>query len=383
MLDKTIVIIPSLDPDEHLVQTVEGLKAAGFNRFVLVDDGSDEEHKKNFPEPSDSVAVLHHEKNKGKGAALKTAFSYIAENLPDAKYMVTVDGDGQHAPLDAKKCIEALGDNENLCILGARSFKEDNVPLRSKMGNTITLFVFHKLCGIKISDTQTGLRAFSTALIPALLRIEGDRFEYETNMLLKFKQNGVEIGEVPIETVYIEENHASHFRTVQDSFLVYKFILSYVLSSAISFIVDISLFAILLKIFTKSGITGPAFALFGKEMTLVQFFATAIARAVSSIVNYTINKKKVFTYEKADEQKKDNTIFKYYALAIPQMFVSAFSVTLLVRLLHIPAEATFVTTLLKVCVDVIIFLVNYRVQRSWVFANRPSDNKELGGKNNE
>jgi putative flippase GtrA len=202
-------------------------------------------------------------------------------------------------------------------------------------------------------------------------------------MLLKFKQNGVEIGEVPIETVYIEENHASHFRTVQDSFLVYKFILSYLLSSVISFIVDISLFAILLKIFTKSGLTGPAFALFGKEMTLVQFFATAIARAVSSIVNYTINKKKVFTYEKADEQKKDNTIFKYYALAIPQMFVSAFSVTLLVRLLHIPAEATFITTLLKVCVDVIIFLVNYRVQRSWVFANRPSDNKEIGGKNNE
>ena len=379
MMDKTIVIIPSLDPDEHLAQTVEGLKAAGFSRFVLVDDGSDEEHKKNFPEPTDSVIVLRHEKNKGKGAALKTAFAYIAENLPDAEYMVTVDGDGQHAPLDAKKCVEAVGDDKNLCILGARCFKEDNVPLRSKMGNNITLFVFHKLCGIHISDTQTGLRAFSTALIPELLKIEGERFEYETNMLLKFKQNGVKIDEVPIETVYIEENHASHFRTVQDSFLVYKFILAYVASSAISFLVDITIFAIALKILTTVGFTGPTFSLFGKSMTLVQFFATVIARVISSIVNYTINKKKVFTYEKKDEKQKDNTIFKYYALAIPQMFVSAFAVTSLVRLLPIPDGATFITTLLKIVVDTIIFFVNYRIQRSWVFANKASKINETDG----
>ena len=376
MLDKTIVIIPSLDPDEHLCQTVDGLKEAGFTRFVLVDDGSDEEHKKNFPEPSDSVFVLHHEVNKGKGAALKTAFSYIAENIKGAKYMVTVDGDGQHAPLDAKKCVEAVGDNENVCVLGARSFKEENVPLRSKLGNNITLFVFHKLCGIHVSDTQTGLRAFSTALIPQLLKIEGERFDYETNMLLKFKQNGVELSEVTIETVYIEENHASHFRTVQDSILVYRFILSYVASSAISFLADISLFAIILKLLTKFNIGAIAFSLFGKEMTLVQFIATACARTVSSIVNYTINRKKVFTYEKTDKTKKDNTVLKYYALAIPQMFVSAFGVTTLVRVFSLPADATIITTLLKICVDTIIFLVNYRVQRSWVFANKKNKDGE-------
>lgn len=371
MLNKTIVIIPSLDPDEHLKETVEGLKSFGFTRFVLVDDGSKEENKKNFPDPTDDIVVLHHEVNKGKGAGLKTAFAYIKENLKDAKYMVTVDGDGQHAPADAKKCVEALGDNENQCILGARCFSQDNVPLRSKIGNNITLFVFHKLCGIQISDTQTGLRAFPTALIPLLLNIEGERFEYETNMLLKFKQRGVEINEVPIETVYIEENHASHFRTIQDSFLVYKFILAYVLSSAISFVVDISFFAIFLKIFTKTSLTG-SISIFGKEILLVQFFATACARLISSLVNYNINKHKVFDYEGENKEGKDNTLLKYYALAIPQMFVSAFAVTILVRVLSIPATATFLTTLIKVCVDTIIFLVNYRVQRVWVFADKPS-----------
>lgn len=381
MLNSTIVIIPSLDPDEHLKETVEGLKAAGFSRFVLVDDGSSEENKKNFPEPTDNIVVLHHEVNKGKGAGLKTAFAYIKENLSDAKYMVTVDGDGQHAPADAKKCVEALGDNKNQVILGARCFSQDNVPLRSKLGNNITLFVFHKLCGIKISDTQTGLRAFPTELIPSLLSIEGERFEYETNMLLKFKQRGIEINEVPIETVYIEENHASHFRTVQDSFLVYKFILAYVASSAISFIIDISFFAIFLKIFTKASITG-SFVLFGKEILLVSFFATVCARIISSLVNYTINKKKVFDYEDGD--KNNHTLLKYYALAIPQMFVSAFSVTILTKLLGISPSATFLTTLIKVCVDTIIFLVNYRVQRVWVFADKPSDKIKIDGdENNE
>ena len=121
MLDKTIVIIPSLDPDEHLVQTVEGLKAAGFKRFVLVDDGSDEEHKKNFPEPSDSIAVLHHEKNKGKGAALKTAFSYIAETLPDAKYMVTVDGDGQHDVNCVENIITPIRGGVSL-VIGSKQY---------------------------------------------------------------------------------------------------------------------------------------------------------------------------------------------------------------------------------------------------------------------
>ncbi|MBR5992095.1 MAG: GtrA family protein, partial [Clostridia bacterium] len=165
----------------------------------------------------------------------------------------------------------------------------------------------------------------------------------------------------------------------QDSFLVYKFILAYVASSAISFLVDITIFAIALKILTTVGFTGPAFSLFGKNMTLVQFFATVIARENSSIVNYTLNKKKVFTYEKKDKKQKDNTIFKYYALAIPQMFVSAFAVTSLVRLLPIPDGATFITTLLKIVVDTIIFFVNYRIQRSWVFANKASKINETDG----
>lgn len=371
MLNSTIVIIPSLDPDEHLKETVEGLKAAGFSRFVLVDDGSSKENKKNFPEPTEDIVVLHHEVNRGKGAGLKTAFAYIQENLPDAKYMVTVDGDGQHAPADAKKCVEALKDNKSQVILGARCFSQDNVPLRSKLGNNITLFVFHKLCGIQISDTQTGLRAFPTELIPTLLKIEGERFEYETNMLLKFKQRGVEINEVPIETVYIEENHTSHFRTVQDSFLVYKFILAYIASSAISFIIDISLFAVFQKLFTKLSIAG-TFSLFGQKYTMIKLFATACARLISSLVNYNINKHKVFDYEGEEKDKNDHTLLKYYALAIPQMFISAFAVTILTSVSGIADERTFLTTLIKVCVDVIIFLVNYRVQRVWVFADKPA-----------
>ncbi|MBQ0014301.1 MAG: bifunctional glycosyltransferase family 2/GtrA family protein [Oscillospiraceae bacterium] len=362
MLKSTVVIIPSLNPDEHLKETIAGLKEAGFRAFIIVDDGSDDEHQQYFPEKANDTVVLHHETNLGKGAALKTAFKYIEETTKNIKYMVTVDGDGQHAPEDAKKCVEALGNNTNAVVLGARCFKEDNVPLRSKIGNNITLFVFHKLCGIKISDTQTGLRAFSTALIPSLLTIEGDRFEYETNMLLKFKQRGVEILEVPIQTVYIEENHASHFRTVQDSFLVYKFILAYVASSAISFIVDVALFHLLCKVFAFLPVT---------QMT---FLATGIARLFSSLLNYNLNKRKVFDYEDPEEKKKDHTLIKYYALAIPQMCISASLVTLIVYFLP---KLAAIETLIKIIVDAIIFLVNYRVQRVWVFTSAPASNDSI------
>ena len=78
----------------------------------------------------------------------------------------------------------------------------------------MTSWVFKVLCGMEISDTQTGLRAFPVSLLPLLLSVKGDRFEYETNMLLKFRQCGVKIKEVPIETVYIEENATSHFRPI-------------------------------------------------------------------------------------------------------------------------------------------------------------------------
>ena len=349
------VIIPSLNPDEKLKKTVCGMLEAGFERIIIVNDGSDKEHIDNFPHSNENITVIHRRQNHGKGAALKVAFRHILRNCPDAAGVVTVDGDGQHSPSDAAACAEALAGIGKGAVLGCRDFSGEDVPKRSRMGNHMTSWVFKVLCGMKISDTQTGLRAFPVSLLPMLLSVKGDRFEYETNMLLKFRQCGVEIKEVPIETVYIEENATSHFRPIQDSLRIYRFILVYILSSAVSFIADLSVFYLVLKLL--GGVLGKWAAL----------GATAAARAISSIINYNINRTKVFNAD----SKSRGKLLRYYALAIPQMFVSAGLVTLIS---HSLKAAPFLATVIKLIVDTVIFFVNYRIQQTWVFAEHGENN---------
>ncbi len=356
MFENIIIVIPSLNPDEKLGSTVAGLKDAGFQNILVINDGSDEEHLSFFPK-DDEVILLHHRMNRGKGAALKSAFRYIKNNMPNIEGIVTVDGDGQHRPKDVAKCVEALDVTKKTAVLGCRDFSLPEVPARSRFGNRTTSLVFRLLCGIKISDTQTGLRAFSRKLLPLLCKIEGERFEYETNMLLKFKSQGIEFSEVGIETVYIDENRTSHFHAIKDSIRVYSFILSFVLSSAISFIADISIFYLLAKLL--GSVLGGA----------AELVATLGARIISSLINFSINKKKVFTNKSATAP----TLLKYYALAIPQMLISALSVTGLSLLFKANAEGA---TLIKVVIDTLLFLIGYRIQRNWVFAEKTSKKKK-------
>ena len=351
MEGKVYIVIPSLDPDEKLQKTVDGLKAVGFDRFVLVDDGSKRENKKFFPPEEEGLTLLRLSANRGKGAALKTAFRHLIHNCDDVAGVITVDGDGQHLPKDVLACRDALLANEDTAILGCRDFSLPDVPARSRFGNKSTSLVFKLLCGISISDTQTGLRAFPASMLKTLTRIEGARFEYETNMLLKFSQKGIKFKEVKIETVYIEENKTSHFHPIKDSIRIYKFVLSYFISSIVSFLTDIAAFYLLCRLLLS--------ALGG----FTEAVATAIARAVSSFVNYSINRKKVFR----SEASGGRTLLKYYALAIPQMLVSAGLVSLLSALLSTGAGGS---TLIKILVDTVLFFVSYRIQQSWVFSDK-------------
>lgn len=356
MYENIMIVIPSLNPDEKLCKTVDELKSAGFSNILVVNDGSDKEHLAFFPK-EDEVLLLHHRRNRGKGSALKSAFRYIQKHRPEIEGIITVDSDGQHKTDDVAKCVEALDVTQEASVLGCRDFSGPDVPKRSRFGNRTTSLVFRLLCGMKISDTQTGLRAFSSKLLPLLCSIEGERFEYETNMLLKFKSNGVKISEVKIETVYIQENRSSHFRAVKDSLRVYRFILAFVLSSAISFIADISLFYALAKML--GGVLGGT----------AELFATVGARVVSSLLNFTINKKTVFS-SKAPLLR---TLIRYYILAVVQMGASALLVTGLSRFFGTAAEGA---TLIKIVVDTILFLISYRIQQNWVFADKPSKKEE-------
>jgi hypothetical protein len=158
----------------------------------------------------------------------------------DCLGVITVDGDGQHAPEDIVRCgQELLHYNNQRVILGCRDFSQDDVPFKSRYGNNITRFAFLALCGIKISDTQTGLRAIPAEFLKAMVEYKGERFEYETNMLLQMKNQVIPFSEVKIATIYLDENASTHFHPFRDSFKIYKIILKYSISSGASALLEI------------------------------------------------------------------------------------------------------------------------------------------------
>ena len=173
-----------------------------------------------------SITLLNNRTNRGKGYSLKTAFNYCIKNFSFDTVFATADCDGQHVAKDVINCIEKAKKNYDSFILGARNFDYKHVPKRSKFGNVTTRLLFKILYGIKITDTQTGLRAFSYKLLKPLCDIAGDRFEYEMNCLVLFNKNNIPFIEVPIETVYQDKtddvDKRSHFRAFVDSFKVWR-----------------------------------------------------------------------------------------------------------------------------------------------------------------
>lgn len=347
---KVTIVLPSLNPDEKLNMVVHGLIKEGFTDIVIVNDGSDEAHMEPFRQASahKEVTLLTHEINKGKGRALKTAFSYIIENRKDTAGVVTVDGDNQHTAHDIKACAEKMLENKDKVILGCRDFSSKDVPFKSKFGNVSTSLVFRLFCGIKISDTQTGLRAIPYKYLPLMCDTPGERFEYETEMLFTFKKNNIEFFEQRIDTVYIEDNASTHFNPIKDSIKIYKIIFKFVISSGASFLIDYGLFTLLV------------FLLGSLERGTRLFIATFAARAFSSICNYTVNRRAVFKSEAPVKQ----SLVRYYILCVVQ---ACASYGLVYLLSHVCSAGSALEAILKLVVDMFLFLISFRIQQRWVF----------------
>jgi glycosyltransferase involved in cell wall biosynthesis len=363
-LSKISVVLPSLDPDEKLIRVVDGLLEHGFTDIILVNDGSKQENLHYFTDLAAAhpeIHLLHHEVNKGKGAALKNAFHWFLENRPEGYGVVTVDGDDQHHPEDTKRCCEQMMASGNI-VLGCRDFNQADVPARSSFGNKTTSLIFKIFVGMTISDTQTGLRAIPRKQLEVLAEIAGERFEYETNMLLAMKDNGMAFDEVKIRTVYIEENKSSHFRVIHDSWRIYKLILRhfflYTLSSLLSAAVDVGLYALLTVLLQKM--------IKGIALTAVSGIS---ARVVSSLFNFFMNKKLVFR----TNISTGKAMIRYFTLAVPQMGAQVLLTQGVYALLNISDSAAFLRTLIYTVVMTALYFISYVIQQRWVFA--PEKNK--------
>lgn len=223
-LESLAIVLPSLDPDDKFDRVVKGLADRGFAHIVIVDDGTGPEGQRHFEAAAaiPGVTVLRHERNRGKGCALKTAFAYVLRELPQLRGVITIDGDGQHLAKDILACGERMLREGDKVILGCRDFDQPGVPPRSVAGNKTTSRMFRLFYRIRLSDTQTGLRAIPRAYLEDFCRIEGERFEYETNMLLQMKKRGIVFLEQPITTVYDPEDYSSHYNALKDSWRIFK-----------------------------------------------------------------------------------------------------------------------------------------------------------------
>lgn len=353
---KTLIVIPALNPPEELINYVERLRASGLEDILIVDDGSSKKFKRIFAELKEKYGcqVLTHAKNLGKGRALKNAFNYFL-TMPDVKEyngLVTADSDGQHRVEDVISMVEEIDKHSESLILGCRDFDSDNVPPKSKFGNKLTKAVFRIFYGRSITDTQTGLRGFPKRILKGMIDIPGERFEYETKMLIHTFEENISIAETTIETIYYDNNAETHFNPIKDSLKIYKVIFGsffkYLLSSLSSFIVDIGLFQIILWIALAIGIN---------RGTVPIIVSTVLARVFSSYFNFTMNKNFVFNGEKSIRK----TIMKYYSLAAIQMCMSAALVAIIWHLLGGSETA------IKIIVDTLLFFISYQIQRRWVF----------------
>lgn len=236
------IVIPAYNPDEHLINLLKDIKNKLNYDILIVNDGSKKECNDIFDRANKYAHILTHEVNRGKGAAMKTAMRYIYEKNEEDGF-IFVDADYQHLPKDIKKVIETFYENDKKLIIGSRFKSFKDVPIKSKIGNKLTRYIFYKYTGLKITDTQSGLRALSTKYIPLLLDIEGDRYEYEMNMLIELATQNIQTKEVSIETVYEDkENSTSHFNPIKDSLKIYKLFFKYIKSFSLSVMIQYILF---------------------------------------------------------------------------------------------------------------------------------------------
>ena len=362
---QSVILIPSLHPDDKLGRYVRDLVDHGFAHIVVVDDGSGPQYAHFFEalKVHPQCHVLGYEVNQGKGHALKHGMRYIIDRLEGIGGVITADADGQHTAEDCLKVAEAMAKEPGKLILGTRDFSQANVPAKSMMGNRLTTFFFAVLYGRWLPDTQTGLRGISAGLMPKMLEIPGNRFEYEMNMLIYCAGWQIDFEKVTIDTIYLEENKSSHFRPFHDSARIYgqlfRNFFKFASAGLLSTLLDQFLFNLL-----DRWLLPTFFVRFAphSEVNMI-LLATAIARVCSSLFNYRVNRQFVFKV-----RKSKGSLLRYSLLVVAVMFASAF----LVESLHVGAGMD--TGIAKILVDTLLFFINYRILKAWVFKS-PEERK--------
>lgn len=355
-----IILMPVYHPSTKIITICDELLGQSFGEIVVVSDGNEEDKYKKLLKSLEemNVTVLYHAANQGKGRALKTGFHYIylkyVSQLEETG-ILTIDADGQHAIDSIVKCGHVLDEHLGApnWIMGCRDFrhcidengKVNKVPFRSYFGNEITKCVLKILCGISLSDTQTGLRGMPCKYLPNMIQVDGERYEYEMNLILHAKETETKFVEVPIKTIYENGNTESHFNPLIDSWKIYRLLFKYSLSSLISVLVEYAIF--ILSINSGIGI----------------LISNYMARLCSAGINFYVNKRYVFKNKG-----------KIWLQMIQYIILCVISINISSLFLYATSKSGILNVIwLKIIIDTILYLCNYIIQSNIIFRKRNKD----------
>lgn len=347
---RPVVLIPCNGPGPRLPQLVASLLDAGtFAGVVVVDDGSGTRSGPLLAqiEALHGATLLRHHVHLGKGAALKTGLNWIGVHIPDSAGVVTLDANGLYSVTDAIRVAEALADAPASLVLGSRTLPA-GAALGRRLGNAMTRWVLRAIAGVTVSDAQTGLRGIPMAFLPHLLRLRTTGHDFELDMLLAARHDGIALMEVPIETERNDADAGVRFNPVIDSLRIYYVFLRFNLSSFSSFLLDFGLFALLMLV--------------GASIATAQFGA----RAVSSLFNFLVNRHFVFK----SDQGRGVSLLLYYATVV---LIAACSYGLIL-LLHQGLGLSVYSA--KLVADTALYIASFAIQREFVF-RRLADEQPL------
>lgn len=345
MNEDILIIIPAYNPPLELFRELLKKLDDAFKNILIVNDGSNEEYTSFFKELEAKHHVLKHEYNLGKGAAIKTAYSFALDNYPDVLSYVVIDCDNQHDIEDMIKCCKVSINNPDSLVIGVRDFSLANVPFKSKMGNNITKTMFKWLFNYDITDTQTGLRAVSPKLAKELINIEGSRFNYELKCLITCCEKSIPIIEVPIKTIYIDNNKSSKFDPIKDSVLIYKEFINYYLKLFIPYILSLVVFLLTFYFLNSDNDL--------KALLLVN----VIAGIVNIIASISLNFTSIYKHNNIG-----NNIV-YILKKILKIFIGGFFIYICYNLLDINLLFS------KLLVDILLTIIVYFIFRNVGFKN--------------
>ena len=247
----TYILIPAYRPDHLLIELLINLKQVGFDA-VVVNDGSGEKFDDIFNEAEKYAVVLKQNINRGKGAALRLGFSYVNLHPNNHNYVITCDADGQHAVKDIIRINDKLHETNNV-VLGSRKF-DKSVPKRSRNGNFMSRLCRTLITKEYVPDDQCGLRGFPIKDIFNIITLPGDHYEYEMNVICNLQIKRLKFEEVPIETIYLDNNKSSHFKPNLDTFRIQRSIWMNAIAPLVCALFSIAMMIVLNAIWRNVGL---------------------------------------------------------------------------------------------------------------------------------